>query len=227
MLKFILIFCFFIGVNRTLCSQEEYYPIDGYGKLTLFDNGRFYYDFFDANQKDTGSYIVKYDTLYLTSGYPNNIIIIPSDKPLDTLNCMGWKFLGKREDADNKFLEEVVFSWDTVVKAFVVNNCTFKKGDIISAGYYLINKYMWETDTIKYCYIKDCAPFSGGGALFLNNYPLLMRNKSLKPFNSIENEKYELINRYKPVKMKKKNKLHKYKVRESGYIITHSSQSSK
>jgi len=208
----------------TSCSLN-YYSVSGYGKLTFLNTKDFYFDFFDIGN-DTGTYKVVGDTVFLTSSHQPVEYYSNEIKPmLDTLILFDLEmriyasneFLFK----DNKFIPQYGnLLKDTIVKMDTLNRIHFDEfflnsGQLICFYFLGEYKYIVPQDTVIKGFLK--LNIDLGKRAYFKNYPLLMQDGYLLPFNEEANEFFRRINGFDFLPMKKSKKNKKYNTYLSGF----------
>lgn len=221
----ILLSIIFFSVFLTSYSQE-YYCVNGYGKISLLNDGEFYFDYFDVGN-DTGSYIIKGDTLFLTSSIqPVEFFACDNKYFTDTSSLLdiGVKVYAKNGFVlkDNKFilhhgelLKDINLKIDTSAKIFV-EKMLFSEGQLISFDFFGGYRFLVPEDTVLtgYFYIDV---YAEGRRVYFRNYPLLIIDDFLLPFERNANEYFRKINGFEFLPMKKGKENQKYKTYMSGF----------
>jgi hypothetical protein len=208
-----LFILFIISVHTSVA--QSYYCVDGLGKLTLYENGKFYFDYFDV-VGDTGTYKICGDTLFLTSSKePIEITKINEDfKKSKGHKCTFWQY-----DWKNELIKKGEEIYDTIQEGIIYDKKEYMQNDLIC--FKTINTYciIWPSDTINSCVLK--LDFSVLRTLYFDNYPLLMKDGYLLPIDTYSIDKFFKINRTILIPLKVGDENQEYDVYYSGFGEIH------
>jgi hypothetical protein len=209
------LFASFIVCCFCSCSQSYYYGINSYGKLTLSNNNKYYLDYFD-NDQDTGSYSIIGDTLFLkTNSVPVKFSKIHPDSLIQPNGF----------DIPIKVYQSGCLILDTVATFDTLQDCVFidlalQEGYLLSFQFlHCIYSIVLDNDISGKYWFKLDMDFKR--KLYFSNYPLLIRDRYLLPFDREANEYYKRINSFEFLPMKKGTKNTKYKTYLSGFGKIH------
>lgn len=196
--------------------SQDFYGINGFGKLTLQEDYVFYFHYFDCGI-DSGLYNIKGDTLFLNSFYKP--VQISQINKFDegtfyfNTNC---SYAISCEEEDGSCCDTFpVQTWNIAASVFRMDSTFFNKDDMVDFWGLsrLYRRIIWPSDTIKSAYIQVDTAF--GRRVYFENYPLLIRDGYLLPFKS--NNYFRRINKFIFLPMKRGKKDLKYEVYLSGF----------
>lgn len=208
----------------TVCSQN-YYCVNGYGKIFFLKNGTFYFDYFDVGN-DTGTYVIKGDTILLNSStQPVEFFTCNIEKLQDTSYLLDVRLRkyakkgfrlenGKFNYYDGELLKDTIVKIDSEDKIYVRNMSLFE-GSLITFDLFGGYRHVILKDTLFTGYFKIDVNLRK--KVYFENYPLLIRDGYLLPFNEEANEYFKKINGFEFLPMKKGKKNQKYKTYLSGF----------
>lgn len=206
LLLFYIIFCLDV-------YSQEYYSVNNFGKLTLNFDSSFCIHYWDCCI-DSGVYKIKGDTVFLNSTIPVSKIsrINKYQERIYYFNFVSWVEIF---DLNGCLKEKLISIVDTIRKEIKINGVKFEKGQLLNFSILgMPRKMIWNTDTIHSCYIEIDQRI--GRRIYFENYPLLMRDKYLLPFDEDANEYFRKINGFEFLPMIKGTKKQKYKTYLSG-----------
>ncbi len=209
---FHLVFCF------NACSQE-YYSVSNFGKLKLYsEDSLFSFHYWNCGI-DSGTYSVKNDTVFLNSIIPVVTILKINEYQENNyyFDFVSWIEI---YDSGGCLIRKATSKIDTINNEVKINNIEFKKGYVLNFSIFgMPRKLIWHTDTINSCYFE--MDQRHGRRIYFDNYPLLMQDNYLLPFDEEANEYFRTINGFEFLPMKKGNKNKKYKTYLSGFGEIH------
>ena len=172
-------------------GSDIYYGVNGFGCLILYKDNIFTYDINNC-KTDTGTYIIKGDTLLLTTPYKP--VFIEDGKDSFSSSTFLFENLILYDDFGGMALKErKKVKYDTILNKFIINNCNFTFGQNIEInleGY--IIRFKWDKKYAQNCLIDIVDVFKVHN--YMNEFPLLIKDGFLLPFDDSENDYYYFLN---------------------------------
>jgi len=210
-ISFLFLFCLMFCISA--CSQE-YYSVNNFGKLTLHNDSSFCFHYWDCGV-DSGFYKIKEDTFFFTSNIPAVKFMRINDYKESNyhFNFVSWVEIF---DSNGCFKKKKLSKIDTLKNDVKIDSIEFEKGQVLNFSIFgMSRKLLWNTDTIHSCYFEIDLRY--GRRIYFENYPLLIRDDYLLPFDEEANEYFRKINGFEFLPMKKGKKNQKYKTYMSGF----------
>lgn len=210
----LLLIISFLGLK----AQTYYYGIDNFGKLILHSDDTFSYKYFDCCT-DSGTYIMNKDTLILNS-LQQAITLSNINEYEDSVfyinDYCSHITLTKMEDECNIINLAVKHSLKRNI-CDTLYNASFKRNDWVQFVNFLYpnRAILWTSDTIRSAtlniYPKE------GRRLYFDNYPMLIRDQYLMPFDLLANRHFYLHNNINLVPLEKGDENEEFLIYISGF----------
>lgn len=193
------------------CNAQNYYGVDGFGKLTLTKDNKYHLHYFDTGLEE-GSFRIYGDTLYLKSDYlPIQLV----EMPLDSF------YEPKGYNIPFKVYNEDCLILDTIAIYDTINNMAFidvsiEKGLVLAFEMIPFTyKIMLDTSIKGSQWVRLAKGLNR--KIFFDNFPLLIFKDCLIPIDSSKKTVFRRINNLDISPMCKGRRNKKYKVYLSGF----------
>ncbi len=202
----------FLIVLLSSCNSNIYYGISGYGKLNFYNEKEFSLDYFDTGE-DTGTYLIKKDTVFLSSKRQSCEIKFNTNYNRETIPIIGFIY-----SEDGCLKKEIILQVDIDTDEVILRNLELKFNEIIEFAYLDANifRYVAKTDELINGVVN--LDIGENRKLYFNNFILIKRGKFLIPIDA-SNSLFEKINNDRVMVFEKGNKNKPYKKYYSGSFI--------
>ena len=193
---------------------KNYYGVNGFGKFSFVDSNRFYYDYYDLGN-DTGYYQMRGDTIFLTSSIQSvEFHQCNSNNLTDTSNSLDirLRIFEKNEES----FKDTILKMNQLNRIYI-NNQFFYSGQLLSFNFFVENRFLVRKNLVFNGYFEIDSIIGSGKCIYFQNYPLLIKDGYLLPFDKDANTYFKKINDSEFLPMKKGRKDKKYKTNYSGF----------